>query len=169
MKFNKFLLTFLVVLILGTLLSFVNHKFYMSQTNVWYNPETKSLEIIVDLFVDDFEKVIEHNSGEKLFLNSPKEHPKADSLVFDYFEKHFSVSQDESRIPLDFIGKEVKVDHLFLYVESRAVNNNESFLFNVDLLVELFYDQINRINFEYNENIQSAALSKDNQNTTFKN
>ena len=139
----------------------------MSQTNIWYNPDTKSLEIIADLFVDDYEKIIEHTSGIRLFLNSPKEHPKADSIVFDYFERHFSISQIDSALKLNFIGKEVKVDHLFLYVESKPININQSLNFQVDLLFELFYDQVNRINFENNENIQSAALNKDNQLVPF--
>lgn len=139
----------------------------MSQTSVWYNPDTESLEIIADLFVDDYEKIIEHTSGIQLFLNSPKEHPKADSIVFDYFEKHFSINQNDSELKLTFIGKEVKVDHLFLYVESNSVNKNQSLSFQVDLLLELFYDQVNRINFESNEDIQSAALNKDNQLVSF--
>lgn len=160
----------LTLLLLG-LLTFQSselHKFYISQTNMWYNFDTFTLEIISDLFVDDFEKTIEQNHGTKLYLGTDKEHPHADSLIFDYFKKHFVLQQEDTLSPLHYVGKEVKTDHLLIYVVSKNFKDDKKLEVKITFLSELFEEQVNRVNYENEDVIESASLTKDQTSTTFK-
>ena len=61
--------TFLLFLALLPLLAFTAaHKFYVSATDIEYNEENRSLQIISYVFVDDLEKLLKTRYSEELFL-----------------------------------------------------------------------------------------------------
>jgi len=162
LKLIAFLFGFLI------LQSSTAHKFYMSQINMWYNFDTFSLEIIIDLFVDDLEKEIEISHGKKLFIGTAKEHPDADSLIFSYIKDHFTLSQQDTLSPMSYVGKELKTEQLLVYIESKNFKDDQPLEVKVDLLTEVFEEQVNRINYENEDLTQSASLTKDKTQTKFK-
>ena len=156
-------------LILIGIYAFSPHKFYSSQTDLTYNAESESLEITVHLFTDDFELVLEEKKGVKLFLGAEKEHPEVDNLIYTYFKKHFKLSQSNKELHYDFIGKKVELDNVMnVYLELKNFKSEGPLLVENTVLFERFEKQVNTINYQYEDLLQSASLNKDQPKTTFK-
>lgn len=164
---SKFGLSFALSIFLS---SYSTHKFYASQTEIQHNSNTRSLEISISLFTDDFEKALEDKNMLKLFLGSPKEHSYSDSLIYLYLEDNFKVFQQDERMPYNYIGKKVGLDNtinLYLEIESFSVENKLTV--ENTLLIELFEKQVNTVNYNNKGLVQSASLNKDKTKTTFSN
>lgn len=166
---GKFVLTFRPIMIKKALLITVAllfsqlllaHKFYMSITDMYYNEEQGSLEIIIKLFTDDLEEVIEENTNYKLFLGTEKEIVKTDSLLKVYFLNQFQLLENEESMQLDFLGKEAERDYTRLYIEVPNFNPSAKHKIKHAMLTEYFENQKNQINYSHFNQVTTLNLHK---------
>ena len=80
MRFKKLLL-FLAIL---PLFAFTAHKYYLSNTQINFNDKNQSLEIIINVFMDDIELAVNTDYSINLQLTTEKELQNSD----EYFEKY---------------------------------------------------------------------------------
>ena len=80
MKLNKTFLLFFII----PLLSFTSHKYYLSLTQINYKTESKSIQIIINVFMDDIETALNKDYAIDLQLTTKKELPDNDV----YFKKY---------------------------------------------------------------------------------
>ncbi|WBX72583.1 hypothetical protein PG913_06565 [Tenacibaculum pacificus] len=69
-----------VLLFILPLLAFSVHKYYISLTEINYKEETKSVQMITNVFMDDIETAINKDYNVDLQLTSDKELKTVDSL-----------------------------------------------------------------------------------------
>ena len=151
----------IIFLLLTWLLSgFSFHEFYVSLCQIDHNPETNALEITMRIFTDDLEYGI---TGSQDFygLGTSKEPPGADSLIFSYILKNFEVNLDGNCMKLNYIGKEVEVDVTWIYVEIENVHELGNIEITNRMLTELFEDQVNIVNVNYNQKTLGLLLKQD--------
>lgn len=151
----------LLILFLFCSLASQAHKFYASITEVNYNPSSESLEVILKFFVDDFEEAVFRQSDVNLNLGTDLQHKLADSLVADYVNNGFYVANKNKTYENEYIGFESDKDYVWIYVEIKKFKAKGETQIKNSLLTELYPQQSNQINFNFNASIKTNTTHKD--------
>ena len=80
----------LLILLIGiSFLSFTDHKYYLALTEIEHNTKSNSIQMIMNVFMDDIELAIEKDQGTNLKLTT-KDEPKNvdDYLHIAFFSIH---------------------------------------------------------------------------------
>jgi len=125
--------------------SWLLHKFYVSLTEIRYNPESERLEVSMRIFPDDLDQALERNFGISTHLATELESNEADSLLQVYLDFHFALEVDGAPVILKYLGKEPEADAIWCYMESVSIKNFGSIQIRSSLLTEEFEDQVNII------------------------
>ena len=150
---------FLLFLFLMPLLAFTGmHKFYVSLTDVEYNPETEALQIISRVFTDDMERLLQERFDEDLYLLKKEEHPLADEFLEKYVTGKLKISVNGKERKLNYLGKEYENDQLVLYIEVEDVEPVERIAVENTILTDLFPEQKNVVKVEVGDKIKSLLL-----------
>lgn len=117
------------------------HDFHTSLTEINYNTSTKSAEISIRIFTDDLANAL------KTKINT---NPRTDALISKYIEAHFGfLNAQNQKIVLNYIGKEIENDAIWIYVESPLSYPINKYSLQNDILFEVFNDQTNLVNLKY--------------------
>jgi len=138
------------------------HPIHVSVTDVTYNPENQSLEIIHKIFIDDFENAVERRYGIKLGLGTEKLSPHADSLVQVYMREQFNISLNGKPANFEYVGQETDYEAIWIYQEIRNAEGLELLKVKDEVLFDLFDDQRNILHFEYKDQKVSFLFRKGN-------
>ncbi len=123
------------------------HDFHASVTQMQYNPKERSFEISIRIFTDDFEKALSEASHSRVNLET---NPKADELIEKYILSHISyVNPQKQTRPLKYVGHEVEADANWIYLEMPYAEPFRGGLLKQNVLMELFDDQVNMVNIQY--------------------
>ena len=164
MRTKKVLLLLLIV----PLFAFTAHKYYLSLTQIEYNAKNKSVEVIINVFIDDLETALNaiHNKSFKL---DTKDEPKdSDDYFFKYLQDNVKLKIEGKPVTYSYVGKEYDVDVIFFYLEVKNVNTFNEITVNNTLLIEHFPDQQNLIKSKVNKKHKSLMLTKKEQSGTIK-
>ncbi len=154
---NKSLLLFLIAICL-TLSSFVAHKFYVSVTQVDYNEEEKSLQIISRIFIDDIEEVLQERYDNSLLLNSNEETDKVDQYLGQYFKQKLKFTVNGKEVSFIFLGKEYEDDLVISYLEIENINSLDTIEISNEILMDLFEEQQNIVHVKKEDQRKSLIL-----------
>ena len=154
------------------------HPFYVSVSQIRFNSVVRTLEISLKIFTDDFELALEEASNQRLRLGSPREHPKADDFIRSYLKENFQIRINDTRIDLNYLGKEAEIDATWCYLESerlppapgpgpgRAEEKAVSLPLRGEvtvtnrILLEVFENQTNIVHIEIGGEKRSLLLSR---------
>ncbi|GAB4028588.1 hypothetical protein GCM10028773_63140 [Spirosoma koreense] len=127
------------------------HDFHASVTQMQYNPKERTFEISVRIFTDDFEKGLSAATGNKIMLSStPGPNDKNEPLIEKYILAHFNyVSPQKQPKPIKYVGHEVEADANWVYLEMPYPEAFHGGLLKQNVLMELFDDQVNMVNIQY--------------------
>jgi hypothetical protein len=141
-------------------LAFTTHKYYLSLTQIEYNKNQKSLEVIINVFMDDIELAINKEYAIDLNLTTKDELKDADVYFHNYLTKNLTFTIDNDIVTHNYIGKEYEGDLVYFYLEI-AVKENPKYLevFNT-ILLTYFEQQQNIVKFKNDSKRQSKILSK---------
>ncbi|GAA4277287.1 DUF6702 family protein [Aquimarina mytili] len=154
---NKSLLLFLIGIYI-TLSSFVTHKFYVSVTQVDYNKEEKSLQIISRIFIDDMEDVLRERYDDSITLNSTKEASKIDQHLEKYFNQKLKFIVNNKEVSFTFLGKEYEDDLIICYLEIENVKSFDAIEISNEILMDLFEEQQNIVHVKKENQRKSLIL-----------
>lgn len=154
----------LFVMVLPCFMAAGVHKFYVSTTKVEYKEDTKSLQIITKLFIDDIEDVLQERYSPSIRLATKKETKASEDFLKKYVLQKFIVTIDGKDIPLTYIGREYEVDVVKIYLEANKVSNFETIEIENKLLFEISPDQQNIVHVKLRDTKKSLILDKDNPN-----
>jgi len=140
----------------------LSHNFYVSTTSIKFVSEEKTLQITVQVFLDDFEAALQHQENEKIKLTPGVSKKEIDSLVEGYFKKNIIFKTEGEVIDFDFLGKVYKNDLLLAYMELKRVPTNTELSLKNTLLFNLLPDQKNIIHLKVGSKRKSflAVYSK---------
>lgn len=152
--------TFLLLFILP-LFAFSVHKYYVALTEIEYNTKTQSVEMIMNVFVDDIELALNSDYEINAQLNTPKELKNANEYLKKYLAKHFKVLINGKPKPYNFIGKEYDGNIVFFYLEIENITEFTSIEIKNTILTQYFSEQQNLIKVKKNNKRKSLFLSKE--------
>lgn len=158
---KKIIILFFLIL---PLFSFnVAHKFYLSVTEIEYNEENTSLQIISRVFTDDMENLLKTRYGKELYLTNKEEHPWADEYLEKYTSQKLRIMVDGKAYALNYLGKEYDNDQLVLYIEIEEIASFSSIVVQNEILTDLFPEQKNVVHVELKGKTKSLLLSREQE------
>ncbi len=140
------------VLLMCLFIASSNHDIHFTKSTFDYNNETKTLQVVMNVFTDDLELAIERShEGLDLEIGAENQHVKTDSLIADYVLNHIMFTNNSHKIEFDFIGFEYDYDICYLYLESEqfTVKNCSTNSFMVKMFMEVYEDQENVCEFHF--------------------
>lgn len=130
----------------------VVHDFHISKCNINYHEESRSVQIVLHVFIDDLEMVLDKNGYKNLHLCTDKEIPEAEQYMNDYLLNELNIFIDGEPSAPEFLGKEVSEDLIavWCYYEIYDVAFPSSIALSNTIMMNEFDDQKNIINVEVN-------------------
>jgi len=157
-----------VLLLLLLLIAFSAHKYYLSLTEINYNPTEKSLHITMRLFIDDLEKSLEANFNEKFKLDTPSENKKTNKYIAYYLNNNFEIKVNDKKLNFKFIGKEYEDNVVYFYIEIDSVPQIKSIAVQNTMLMDAFETQQNIIKLNMNNQKKTMILNRANDKDLLK-
>jgi len=158
MKLYRVLLLFLIPL----LSSFYAHKYYLSVTDLVYNEEKQSVQMITRLFYDDLENVLQERYDEDIIVDASSDQELLDKYLAKYFTAKLKLTINGTPQKLQYIGKEYEDDYVVCYTEVQGVLSIEDFTVESTLLLDLFIDQKNMVHTDILGKKKSLLLQDGN-------
>ena len=141
-RFSIFCLILISCLIL--LLPSANaHTFHTSLTVLDFNSEQKTVEITMQLFTHDLAQVLETRHKKRINLENT---PDIDRLILEYLKENFIINNsDGNTLDIKWIGKEIEIDKVFVYLETPIVGSLEGKQMKNSIFFESFNEQTNLV------------------------
>ena len=152
----------LFLLISISFLSFNAHKYYIALTEITYKNDTKAVQMIMNVFIDDIEKTINEEYQVNLQLTTKNELKNTDEYFYKYLKEHFKINVNNTPINYNFVGKEYDGDIVYFYLEATNVSNPTSISVQNTVLLKHFPEQQNLIKATINKERKSLFLDKKN-------
>jgi len=158
----------LLLLVIIPLLAFSAHKYYLSLTQIEYNQDAKSLEIIINVFMDDIETALNQDYNLDLQLNTKKELKESDTYFANYLKEKLQFSINNKSLQFNYLGKEYDADLVYFYLEIKEVENFTSLEINNKILTRHFPEQQNVVKMKVGKKKVSKILNKKNDKALLK-
>lgn len=137
------------------------HDFHTSIAEMDYDESSKSFEISLRVFTNDFEEGLSNAGGIKnLHLDNTK---KYQALIEKYIREHFYlITAKKERLPFKLYGKEIEGDVTWIYFEIPVKKLSKSLQLKNAVLTELFSDQTNIVNIRYKKQKKTYMFQRRN-------
>lgn len=144
------------------LLSFSTHKYYLSLTQIEYKSESKSIQIIINVFMDDIETALNKENTIDLQLTTKKELKNNDIYFEHYLKKNLQFKIDAISKSFNYLGKEYDGDLIYFYLEIEHIENVQTIEVTNKILTDYFPEQENLIKSKVDKKHKSVLLTKEN-------
>ena len=152
--------TFILLFIIP-LLSFSVHKYYLSLTQINYKSESKSIQIIINVFMDDIETALNKDYNIDLQLTTKEEIKDNDVYFKKYLKEKLAFKIDGVAKDFLYIGKEYDGDLVYFYLEIEKVNKVTNIEVSNTILIKHFQKQQNLIKSKIGKKHKSLLLTKE--------
>lgn len=154
----------LLLLSLPLLSAGILHKYYVSVTDISYNPESQSIQIIARYFTDDLDQLLGERYGIEAGLMTENESENANYFIEKYLKSKFKVYLNGNLQEYLFLGKEYDTDLTKCYLEINdiAPENLHSIRVENEIMFELFEEQKHIIHIKFPQEQKSFLLHKGN-------
>ncbi|MBE7640443.1 hypothetical protein GUB10_08870 [Salegentibacter sp. BLCTC] len=136
------------------------HEFYLSVTEIEYNRQQQSLQIITRVFIDDFQNVLNQRYGAKLQLSEEAEEGAIAGNISKYLQQKLKLRVHGEELQLNYLGKEYDADQLILYIEVENVAPFNNIEVTNSILTDLFDDQKNIVHVKVNDKTKSLLFMR---------
>lgn len=148
------------LIILSQALIYSAHEYYVSLTEITYNPENERVEIISRLYHDDFETVLKARYNENIELKPSNQSENVESLIRLYFDKKFKISIKEKEVKIEYLGYKFDQDRINIFLKVEGVKDFDSIKIENLLLTDVIEDQKNIVHcFKLNQK-KSVLLTR---------
>jgi hypothetical protein len=134
------------------------HPFYITLTELRYNPSSKKMEVAQKIFWDDLEVGLSKEIGGPVDFLNPKDKTKLETQIKAYLLKHSQVWVNGKMVPLSYVGYEVEEDAAWFYLESTATAVPKSVEVQNTLLIRDFEGQQNIVHVYLNSKSPKSLL-----------
>ncbi|WP_298221232.1 DUF6702 family protein [Flavobacterium sp.] len=155
------------ILVLGmilfvTLSSFGVHKFYISIYQIHFVPQKKRIEITTRIFIDDLNKALLTKYAKTTHVGEAEETPEDVALMNQYLAEHFTIKVNGNKKPFIFMSKELENNVVIGYYKVNDIAKIISLDIKNTSLMEVFSEQQNIIQTNFNGKKQSLLLTNEN-------
>jgi len=153
---KKYILLFFII----PLISFSSHKYYIALTEIELNKETQSVQMIMNVFIDD----IEHTLNKEYNINSQLSYKEEVKNVDDYFKKylseHFKITINNLPKKYNYIGKEYNGNIVYFYLEIEGISEIRNITIENTIMLKYFPNQQNIIKIKNDKKNKSIFLTQ---------
>jgi hypothetical protein len=137
-------------------------------TQIEYNEEQKSLQIIINVFMDDIEKAVNTDYDINLQLTTKNELSNADEYFEKYLNETLHFKHSNQALTYNFLGHEYEGDLVYFYLEIENVTAPQPLEVSNQILVKYFEDQQNVVKMKIGKKRKSKILNKKNDKALLK-
>lgn len=142
------------------------HPFFVSVTELHFNPKNKNLEISCKMFVDDLQNALKQNYKRPVDLANQKQHVENEKILNDYLTKHLVINADNKFVGLKLIGFEKESESVYCYFEATNIPAPKKVVLTNKILHDYKQEQVNIMHVVVNGNRKSTKTdSQANQAT----
>lgn len=141
-------------------LSSSKHPYFVSITQIDFNPQNHNLEISIKLFSADLDEALTKRFGKKMELNASNEAKEINTYIKQYLQEHFSLNVNKQKVDVQYIGKEKEDDATWCYLEVPNVDALHTILINNSIFTEVFDSQNNITHVKVGKQQKSTILSR---------
>lgn len=156
MKIFKIILLFFTI----TFCSYTVHKYYLSLTQITFKPKTKTVQVIINVFIDDIETALNKDYNIDLQLTTLKELKNNDIYFKKYLQDKLSFKINNINTTFNYLGKEYEGNLVYFYLEMTDVQNIKNIEITNKILINHFSKQQNLVKCNINKEHKSVLLSK---------
>ena len=131
----------------------------MSLTQIKFKPETKSIQIIINVFMDDIELALNKDYNIDLQLTTKKELPNNNVYFEKYLREKLQFTIDGTPKKFNYIGKEYENDLVYFYLEVENIDDIKSLEVENTILTTYFPKQENLLKTKIYNKYQSLLLT----------
>lgn len=143
-----------------------DHKYYVSVSNVKYNTEAQSLQMVTRFFIDDLQEVLNTRNPIPVELGVVKDIENQYTAIERYLDAKLSIEVNGKTIQPDFIGAEYQSDQIILYIEFKTGVLPTSLEMSFNAFFELFEEQKNLVHFNINDQRKTLILERSKSSDT---
>ncbi|WP_240914538.1 DUF6702 family protein [Polaribacter sp. 11A2H] len=152
----------ILLLLIIPLLSFSTHKYYLSLTQIEYRSELQTVQITINVFMDDIEFAINKDYNIDLQLTTKKELKDNDVYFIKYLNKKLHLKVDGTPKSFNYIGKEYDGDLVYFYLEIEDIKELNTIEIINKILTNHFPEQENLIKSKVGKKHKSILLNAKN-------
>jgi len=134
------------------------HPFFISLTEIRYNPKEKSLEISQKIFRDDLENALTGQYKSKVNFLAPGNKTELEKKIKKYILENNDISINGEKLVLYYLGYELEEEAVWFYLEAQKVPVPKTADIRNSILHKNFDTQQNIINFYLGKNPKSLIL-----------
>ena len=134
------------------------HPFFISLTEIRYNPKEKSLEISQKVFRDDLENALTGQYKSKVNFLAPGNKVELEKKIKKYILENNDISVNGEKLVLRYLGYELEEEAIWFYLEAQKVPFPKTADIRNSILHKNFDTQQNIINFYLGKNPKSLIL-----------
>ena len=144
--------------------SFSLHPIHVSVCDIEYDEESKSLEIVQKIFLDDLEKAIRVQLNDpQMDITKPGKDRTTDELVKNYLQRHLKIGVNGKEESYNYLGHKLEVDALHAYLEVEKIKKLNSLEVFSDILTTEYDDQVNLVHVKVDGKVRSMKLTESNR------
>ncbi|MDX1760808.1 MAG: DUF6702 family protein [Christiangramia sp.] len=155
-------LALVFILILFSSFTMKDHETYLSVTEIEYNKEAQSIQIISRVFIDDLENVLSKRYQQEIGMSYKEDLEKNKALIQKYIDKKLKISVDGKEQKLKLLGSKFDADQVVLFIEATGVKSFKDVEVENLILTDLFDSQKNIVHVKKDKTIESMLLVKGN-------
>lgn len=139
-----------------------SHPLHVSVTEIEMDTKDKRLEIMMRVFIDDFETSIRQKSNQPELEILPLSKDEKDKIISSYLTEHFQIWLDSKIQKTNYLGHEIESEAFIFYIEVSNVKKWKSIQVKNDIIIHVYSDQSNLVHVTAQETVKSLRLTKDN-------
>ena len=136
------------------------HPFYISLTEIRYNPANKSLEIAQKIFWDDLEVALGDIHKTKVDFLNPMDRKALEEMAKGYLLEKNEIRINGQKVTLNYLGFEIEEEAAWFYLEAEKVPAPKTVEVYNTVLIQHFDGQQNIVNFYMDRKPKSLILYK---------
>ncbi|WP_179005130.1 DUF6702 family protein [Winogradskyella forsetii] len=139
-----------------------NHEYYVGVTQIEYSKETQSLQIISQVFTDDFETLLRKRYDDDISLDPDNNVEIIENYMQRYLADKLKFKVNDNNVNFKFLGKEYKDDITYCYLEIKHISEINSIEVTNQILFDAFSEQQNIVRLKLLNKNKSFLLVPEN-------
>ena len=140
----------------------IDHKFYLSVTQMEFDSDKNRITAISRVFVDDLEETLRQRYDVQLALGTDREDAMASFYISRYLEQKLIVEMNNEPLEFTFAGFTYQNDQIILLSEFNLVPRDDyEIKVTNTLITDAYSEQQNLVHFRMNQKKQSEVLTKE--------
>ncbi len=136
------------------------HEYYVSLTEITFNPDKNRVEVISRVFHDDLERVLKTRYNENIELKPSVQSDNVDQFIKLYYQKKLKLYAEQQAFELQYLGYKFEDDRINIFLKVDDVRNFNTLRVINLLLTDVFEGQKNIVHCFKSEEKKSVLLTR---------